>query len=189
VPGGGPVERGELSDELIDELLGGAQTAEQIAGPDGLLGQLTRRLLERALQAELSDHLGYAPGQAPPGGAGNARNGQPAKTLITDQGPVRVRSARDRKRTFDPKALIFLASMTRRLVRVWRKPGRREERVQDQHLVAAVARRADDLRHRPLGATDALGRADDVDDPQRSTRGPAHRVDRRRATGTRWVCI
>lgn len=103
VPGGGPVERGELSDELIDELLGGAQTAEQIAGPDGLLGQLTRRLLERALQAELSDHLGYAPGQAPPGGAGNARNGQPAKTLITDQGPVRVRSPRDRKGIFDPK--------------------------------------------------------------------------------------
>jgi len=103
LPGGGLAERPELSDELIDELLGGAQSAEEIAGPDGLLGQLTRRLLERALAAELTDHLGYAPGQAPPGGAGNARNGQPAKTLITDQGPVRVRSPRDRKGTFDPK--------------------------------------------------------------------------------------
>src|SRR5215207_1295715 len=85
LPGGGLSGRPELTDELIDELLGGARTAEEIAGPDGLLGQLTRRLLERALQAELTDHLGYPPGQAPPGGAGNARNGQPAKSVLTDQ--------------------------------------------------------------------------------------------------------
>jgi putative transposase len=103
LPGGGLVERGELSDELIDELLAGARTAEEIAGPDGLLGELTRRLLERALAAELTEHLGYPPGQAPPGGAGNARNGQPAKTVLTDQGAVRIRSPRDRKGTFEPK--------------------------------------------------------------------------------------
>jgi putative transposase len=103
LPGGGLLERPELSDELVDELLAGAQTAEQIAGPDGLLGQLTRRLLERALQAEMSEHLGYPPGQAPPGGAGNARNGQPTKTVLTDQGPVRIRSPRDRNGSFEPK--------------------------------------------------------------------------------------
>ena len=103
LPGGGLLDRSELSDELIDELLAGARTAEEIAGPDGLLGQLTRRLLERALQAELTGHLGYPPGQAPPGGAGNARNGLPAKTVLTDSGPVRVRSPRDRKGTFEPK--------------------------------------------------------------------------------------
>jgi putative transposase len=103
LPGGGSLERPELSDELIDELLAGARTAEEIAGPGGLLRQLTRRLLERALQAELTEHLGYPPGQAPPGGAGNARNGQPAKTVLTDQGPVRVRSPRDRAGTFEPK--------------------------------------------------------------------------------------
>jgi putative transposase len=96
-------ERPELSDELIDELLAGARTAQEIAGPDGLLKQLTRRLLERALQAELTEHLGYPAGEAPPGGAGNARNGQPAKTVITDQGPVRIRSPRDRNGTFEPK--------------------------------------------------------------------------------------
>jgi hypothetical protein len=105
LPGGGLVEQPELADELIDELLAGARTAEEIAGPDGLLGQLTRRLLERALQAELTDHLGYPPGQAPPGGAGNARNGQPAKTVLTDQGPVRIRAPRDRKGTFEPKVV------------------------------------------------------------------------------------
>jgi transposase-like protein len=103
LPGGGLVERPELSDELIDELLAGASTAEEIAGPDGLLRQLTGRLLERALQAEITEHLGYPAGQAPPGGAGNARNGQPPKTVLTDSGPVRVRAPRDRKGTFEPK--------------------------------------------------------------------------------------
>jgi hypothetical protein len=76
----------ELTDELLDALLSGASTAEEIAGPDGLLGQLTRRLLSRALEAELTEHLGYQPGEAPPGGAGNARNGRPGKTILTDQG-------------------------------------------------------------------------------------------------------
>ena len=81
----------------------GARTAEEIAGPDGLLGQLTRRLLNRALEAELSEHLGYEPGEAPPGGVGNARNGRPSKTILTDQGPLRIRSPRDRKGTFEPQ--------------------------------------------------------------------------------------
>ena len=93
----------EFSDELLDTLLAGARTAEEIAGPDGLLGQLTRRLLNRALEAELSEHLGYEPGEAPPGGAGNARNGKPGKTILTDQGPLRIRSPRDRKGTFEPQ--------------------------------------------------------------------------------------
>jgi putative transposase len=105
LPGGGLVERPGLSDELIDELLAGARTAEEIAGPDGLLRQLTRRLLERALQAELTEHLGYELHAEPPGGAGNTRNGQPAKTVLTDQGPVRVRSPRDRNGTFEPKII------------------------------------------------------------------------------------
>src|ERR1039458_4930964 len=103
---GGPdldAEPLELSDELFDALLGGAKTAQEIAGPDGLLGQLTRRLLNRALEAELSEHLGYEPGQAPPGGVGNARNGRPSKTILTDQGPLRIRSPRDRKGTFQPQ--------------------------------------------------------------------------------------
>ena len=93
----------ELSDELLDALLAGAKTAEEIAGPDGLLGQLTRRLLNRTLEAELTEHLGYEAGEAPPGGAGNARNGKPGKTILTDQGPLRIRSPRDRKGTFEPQ--------------------------------------------------------------------------------------
>ena len=93
----------QISDEVLDALLAGAKTAQEIAGPDGLLGQLTRRLLNRALEAELSEHLGYEAGQAPPGGAGNARNGKPGKTVLTDQGPLRIRAPRDRNGTFEPQ--------------------------------------------------------------------------------------
>jgi putative transposase len=93
----------EIGDEVLDALLAGARTAQEIAGPDGLLGQLTRRLLNRALEAELAEHLGYEAGQAPPGGAGNARNGRPGKTVLTDQGPLRIRSPRDRNGSFEPQ--------------------------------------------------------------------------------------
>jgi transposase-like protein len=65
--------RDRLGDELIDELLAGARTEEEIVGPGGLLADLTRRLVERAMLAELTEHLGYEPHQEPPGGAGNTR--------------------------------------------------------------------------------------------------------------------
>ena len=57
----------DLPDELIDELLAGARTPEEISGPDGLLQRLTKRLVERAMAAELTEHLGYERGQAPVG--------------------------------------------------------------------------------------------------------------------------
>jgi putative transposase len=96
-------ERLEISDDVLDALLGGARTAQEIAGPGGLLGELTRRLLNRALEAELTAHLGYERHLEPRGGAGNARNGRPGKTLLTDQGPLRIRSPRDRNGTFEPE--------------------------------------------------------------------------------------
>src|SRR5690349_16646376 len=58
-----------LPGELLDELLAGARTDEEISGPGGLLSQLARRLVERALEVELTDHLGYGPHQEPPGGS------------------------------------------------------------------------------------------------------------------------
>ena len=105
LPGGPAVgeREPEVSDEVLDALLAGASTAQEIAGPDGVLAQLTRRLLNRALEAELTAHLGYEAGQAPPGGAGNPRNGKPQKTVITDQGPLRISSPRDRRGTFEPR--------------------------------------------------------------------------------------
>ncbi|HET7050133.1 MAG TPA: IS256 family transposase [Solirubrobacteraceae bacterium] len=95
--------RRQLPDDLVDELLAGAKTEEEIVGPGGLLSQLTKRLVERALEVELTDHLGYEPHQEPPGGAGNTRNGKSAKTLVTEHGPVRVDTPRDRDGSFEPK--------------------------------------------------------------------------------------
>jgi putative transposase len=104
-----PVERlrsevgDRLSDDVIDELLAGARSEEEIVGPGGLLAGLTKRLVERAMEVELTDHLGYEHGQAPPGGAGNSRNGSTPKTLATEHGPVRIETPRDRKGSFEPQ--------------------------------------------------------------------------------------
>ena len=92
-----------LPDEVLDELLAGAQGEQEIVGPGGLLSQLTKRLVERAMEVELTEHLGYEPHLEPPGGAGNARNGSTPKTLITEQGPVQINSPRDRNGTFEPQ--------------------------------------------------------------------------------------
>jgi putative transposase len=94
---------GRLSDEVIDELLAGASSEEEIVGPGGLLAQLTKRLVERAMEVELTDHLGYEPHAEPPGGTGNTRNGSTPKTLITDHGAVPIDTPRDRDGTFEPK--------------------------------------------------------------------------------------
>src|SRR3954470_4297261 len=95
--------RERLSDELIDELLAGARSEEEIVGPGGLLADLTRRLVERAMDAELTEHLGYAHRQPTPGGAGNTRNGTTPKTLATQHGQVRIEAPRDRKGSFAPQ--------------------------------------------------------------------------------------
>src|SRR5580693_7360896 len=92
-----------LPDEVIDELLAGARTEEEIAGPGGLLSQLTKRLVERAMEVELTDHLGYEIHQEPPGGVGNTRNGSTPKTLLTESGPVRIDTPRDRTGSFEPQ--------------------------------------------------------------------------------------
>jgi putative transposase len=98
-----PGVRDRLSDELIDELLAGARSEEELVGPGGLLADLTRRLVERALSAELTEHLGYEPHQEPPGGTDNARNGTTPKTLATEHGPVPIKAARDRNGSFEPQ--------------------------------------------------------------------------------------
>jgi putative transposase len=93
----------QISNEMIDELLAGASTEEEIAGPGGLLAQLTKRLVERAMEVELTDHVGYEPHHEPPGGASNQRNGTTPKTLITEHGKVAIDAPRDRDASFEPK--------------------------------------------------------------------------------------
>ncbi len=95
--------RERLSDELIDELLAGRRGEGEIVGPGGLLAELTRRLVERAMAGELTSHLGYEPHAEPPGGVGNTRNGSTPKTLQTAHGPVRIERPRDRAGSFEPQ--------------------------------------------------------------------------------------
>jgi putative transposase len=95
---------GLLPREELEDALKGLDASE-ITGPGGLLSQLAGRVIETALGAELSDHLGYPPGQAPAGGAGNVRNGSTAKTVQTELGPVDVKTPRDRHGTFEPQLI------------------------------------------------------------------------------------
>jgi putative transposase len=95
--------RRQLPDEVVDELLAGAKSEEAIVGPGGVLAELTKRLVERALEVELTDHLGHEPHNEPPGGTGNVRNGSTAKTLLTEHGPVPIHSPRDRNGSFEPQ--------------------------------------------------------------------------------------
>src|SRR5262249_57438432 len=84
-----------LSDQAMDRLLAGARTEEEIVAPGGVLARLTKRLVERALSAELTEHLGYEPHQEPPGGTGNTRNGSTPKTLATEHGLVEIATPPD----------------------------------------------------------------------------------------------
>ena len=85
------------------------------AGEGGLLGRLTKMVIEGALEGELDDHLGY--GKHDPEGrdGGNSRNGHRAKTVLTDTGPVEISVPRDRDSSFDPK---IIAKRQRRLTGV-----------------------------------------------------------------------
>src|SRR5215475_5819942 len=89
--------------DLIDELIKDAGEDADLFGDEGLLNQLKKALVERALEAEMTHHLGYAKG-APEGRNGsNSRNGHTRKTVIGKDGPVQISTPRDRDGAFDPK--------------------------------------------------------------------------------------
>ena len=90
------------TDALLDELLQGCESPEEILGEHGLLKGLTKRLVERALAAELTNHLGYVPHARHQAQNGNVRNGTSVKTVETDQGPMELAVPRDRAGTFEP---------------------------------------------------------------------------------------
>lgn len=89
-----------IKPELLEELVPGPMSAE---GFDAMFRQLKKSLLERALNAELSHHLGYQRGGNPPDGQANHRNGISPKTVITDEGPLRIDVPRDRDGSFEPR--------------------------------------------------------------------------------------
>lgn len=96
-----PRQGGEVDPELVDELLEQAGDRE-LLGEGGLLQQLTKQVLETALDTELTDHLGYEHGDPAGRGSGNSRNGTTPKRLHTDIGAVDLDVPRDRNGEFDP---------------------------------------------------------------------------------------
>jgi putative transposase len=102
--------------QLLRELTGRARAGGlKLTGEGGLLGQLTKMVVEGALEGEMDDHLGYSK-HAPEGrNSGNSRNGHRAKTVLTEAGPVEISVPRDRDSSFEPK---IVAKRQRRLTGV-----------------------------------------------------------------------
>jgi len=112
-------DEAELSaadEQLLRELTERARTGGlKLTGEGGLLGKLTKMVIEGALEGELDDHLGYAKHDPEGRDGGNSRNGRRAKTVITDTGPVEISVPRDRDSSFEPK---IVAKRQRRLTGV-----------------------------------------------------------------------
>src|SRR6516225_763568 len=109
-------ELSAADEQVLRELTERARTGGlKLTGEGGLLGKLTKMVIEGALEGELDDHLGY--GKHDPEGrdGGNSRNGHRAKTVLTDTGPVEISVPRDRDSSFEPK---LVAKRQRRLAGV-----------------------------------------------------------------------
>src|SRR3954452_24884013 len=119
--GGGPVATeaagpdvlDAVDEQLIARLAGRARAGGlALTGEGGLLAQLTKRVLEAALEGEISDHLGYDRHDPPGRDSGNSRNGHRSKTVLTEAGPVELDVPRDRDGSFEPR---IVAKRQRRL--------------------------------------------------------------------------
>ena len=110
------VELTAADEQLLRELTERARTGGlRLTGEGGLLGKLTKMVIEGALEGELDDHLGYGKHDPEGRNGGNSRNGHRAKTVITEAGPVELSVPRDRDSSFEPK---IVAKRQRRLTGV-----------------------------------------------------------------------
>lgn len=96
-------DSGEIPAEVLDALIANYSKPADLIGPDGLLKKLTAALVNRAMEAELTEHVGYEHGEEPPEGQTNRRNGKTGKRLRTHHGEVAVEVPRDRDGTFEPQ--------------------------------------------------------------------------------------
>ena len=92
----------QISPELLEQLIPGPITPMEL---ESIFQQFKKSVMERALGAEMSHHLGYTPGQAKPDGAANHRNGKSSKTVLTDAGSLRIEVPRDREGSFEPQLI------------------------------------------------------------------------------------
>lgn len=91
-----------INEDLLDQLIAGYRKPEDLLGENGLLKQLTKRLIERAMQAEMTEHLGYTKNHPSGKNTGNSRNGTSKKRIKGDFGEIDLAIPRDRQSTFDP---------------------------------------------------------------------------------------
>jgi putative transposase len=94
-----------IDNELIDNLLKNYKKPEDLIGENGLLKQLTKQLLERAMAAEMTEHVGYDKHNAAGNNSGNSRNGKSAKTIKGTFGELALETPRDRNGTFEPQII------------------------------------------------------------------------------------
>ncbi|MHB1656121.1 MAG: IS256 family transposase [Burkholderiales bacterium] len=92
----------DIPKELLDQFVTGPMTAGDV---EAVMRKLKKAVIERALGAEMTHHLGYSAGEAKPEGATNHRNGNSGKTVLTDDGPLRIDIPRDRNGAFEPKLI------------------------------------------------------------------------------------
>jgi len=92
-----------LDKDLLDKLIADYQRPEDLIGENGLLKQLTKALVERAMNAELTHHLGYKKSDPQGRGSGNSRNGKSRKKLKGDFGEIEIEVPRDRESQFEPR--------------------------------------------------------------------------------------
>ena len=94
-----------ITQELLDQLLVNYEKPEDLLGEEGLFKQLKKALIERALGAELTEHLGYEKGDPAGRGGGNNRNGVSLKTILTSDGEIDISVPRDRAGSFEPQLI------------------------------------------------------------------------------------
>ncbi len=94
------VDQKQLAEQLLEQA---KEQNIELVGPDGLLGQLTKSVLETTLDAEMSEHLGYDKHDPAGRNSGNSPNGTRAKTVLTEIGPVEIEVPRDTESTFEPQ--------------------------------------------------------------------------------------
>ncbi len=97
--------RDTIDNELIDNLLKNYKKPEDLIGENGLLKQLTKQLLERAMAAEMTEHVGYDKHNTAGNNSGNSRNGKSAKTIKGTFGELALETPRDRNGTFEPQII------------------------------------------------------------------------------------
>jgi transposase-like protein len=114
----GVVDTAAVDAELVGQLVAQARSSGlQLTGEGGLLAQLTKMVVESALDGEITDHLGYDHGDPAGRGTGNSRNGTRSKTVVTDVGPVEIDVTEIRRVVCSTNAIESVNARIRRAVR------------------------------------------------------------------------